>query len=29
MKRKTYKKEYEVESIVDKKYDEQSKAYLY
>ncbi|CAD8165229.1 unnamed protein product [Paramecium octaurelia] len=29
MKRKTYKKEYEVESIVERKFDEQTKAYLY
>ncbi|CAD8068574.1 unnamed protein product [Paramecium sonneborni] len=29
MKRKTYKREYEVESIVDRKQDEQTKAYLY
>ncbi|CAD8059011.1 unnamed protein product [Paramecium primaurelia] len=29
MKRKTYKKEYEVESIVDKRYDELTKSYLY
>ncbi|CAD8154874.1 unnamed protein product [Paramecium pentaurelia] len=29
MKRKIYKKEYEVESIVDKRYDEHTKSYLY
>ncbi|CAK93162.1 unnamed protein product (macronuclear) [Paramecium tetraurelia] len=29
MKRKTYKREYEVESIIDRRFDEQAKSYLY